>query len=110
MNLTILMLSIAVCAVLFRVLIMVFLKYAVYKVRFLCTFLMMILYTIVLLLTIFFVCSTVAENMSVTQARNIICVAVLALNLAFIFTIFIYGFIAKKRSLSGREKIMLKDL
>lgn len=71
---------------------------------------MMLCYTVVLALLIYAESIFISEQMSVTDFGIYISAQIFAINLVLIFVIVIYCSTAKKRSLSNREKIKLKDL
>lgn len=98
------------CVVAFRVLIGKFCDCTEFKVRLACAAGMMAVYTALLVQMIFFASELALETMTVADFRTYICVLICGWNLVLIFIVTVYCSTARKRALSNREKIMLKDL
>lgn len=106
------------CTVGMRVLMELFCVHTERKTRLLCVAGIMVLYTIVVTWELFFIGELLVdgtlfmgqEQISVTDYRNIICVLFPITNLLLGGLILFYSATIKKRVLSSREKIMLKDM
>lgn len=71
---------------------------------------MMLAYTAVMMSLIYMAGSIMPEQMSVQDFSIYMCVLIFAVNIVVGFIIIVYCTTARRRSLSNREKIMLKDL
>ncbi len=94
----------------FRVLIEKFFYHAEYQKRLGYAVGMMLCYTMILMSVIYLSGEYMVNQMSVKDFRVLLCAVVFAMNLVIIFAIALICSVAKKRSLSSREKIKLKDL
>lgn len=94
--------------IIFRILIEKFCNNTEYKKRLAYAVGMMLCYTAVLLSIIYITGEYIISP--VTDFQFYLCATIFAINLVFIFFISIYCSTAKKRSLSSKEKIKLKDL
>lgn len=96
--------------IVFRVLIHQFCQQAEFKKRLGYAAGMMLCYTIILVLLLYIESTLVDIQTSAAEFGMYMSAVVFAMNMVFIFVITIYLSVAKKRSLSNREKIKLKDL
>ena len=108
------MIMIFVVVIVFRILIEKFCNNTEFKKRLWYTAGMMLCYTGVLVLWIYAESIMVSEQMSigmsVAEFGIYLGAKILVVNLLFVFYITVYCSTAKKRSLSNRDKIKLKDL
>ncbi len=104
------MLTIIGVVIIFRILMEKFCNQAEFKRRLGCAAGMMLCYTAVLVLLIYTESILAPEQTSVADFAIYVSATIFAMNLVLIFIIIIYCSTAKKRSLSNREKIKLKDL
>lgn len=106
------------CTVGMRVLMEMFCVHTERKIRLLCVAGMMALYTIVVTWELFIIGELLVQGVffsgqaqiSVADYRNFICVLFPITNLLLGGLILFYSATIKKRVLSSREKIMLKDM
>lgn len=106
------------CTVGMRVLMEMFCVHTERKIRLLCVAGMMVLYTIVVTWELFIIGELLVQGVffsgqaqiSVADYRNFICVLFPITNLLLGGLILFYSATIKKRVLSSREKIMLKDM
>lgn len=96
--------------IIFRILIEKFCNRAEYKKRLFYVVGMMLCYTVVVVLMIYMTSDFMINQVSIVDFRNYICTIVAVFNVIIIFLVTVYCWNAKKRSLSNREKIKLKDL
>ena len=71
---------------------------------------MMLTYTAFMMFLIYMAGSVMSERMSVHDFSIYICILIFSVNIIVGFITIVYCTTARKRSLSNREKIMLKDL
>ena len=96
--------------IIFRILIHQFCEQAEFKKRLAYAAGMMLCYTVILVLLLYIQSTLAASKTTVAEFGIYMSTVIFAMNLVFIFVITIYLSVAKKRSLSNREKIKLKDL
>lgn len=71
---------------------------------------MMLTYTAIMMFLIYMTGTVMPKQMTVRDFSIYICALIFAVNIVIGFVIIAYCTTARKRSLSNREKIMLKDL
>ena len=96
--------------VVFRILLDSFCKQVEDKKRLACVAGMMLAYTVFLMWMIYMAGEVMFAQMAATDFRVYVCVLILGVNIVVGFITILYCSTARKRSLSNREKIMLKDL
>lgn len=96
--------------IVFRILMHQFCEQAEFKKRLGYAAAMMLCYTVVLVLLIYTESTLAASQTTVAEFGMYMGAVIFAMNLVLIFVITIYCSVAKKRSLSNRDKIKLKDL
>ena len=96
--------------IIFRVLIHQFCEQTEFKKRLGYAVGMMLCYTAVLVLLLYVESTLAAAQTTAAEFGAYMSAVIFAMNLVFIFIITIYLSVAKRRSLSNRDKIKLKDL
>lgn len=104
------MLSAIGFVIIFRILIEKFCNNAEYKKRLFYVVGMMLCYTVIVVLMIYMTSNFIINQVSVVDFRNYVCTIIVVFNIIVISLVTVYCWNAKKRSLSNREKIKLKDL
>ena len=113
MSISIQILLMVVGVLVFRVLLNRFCEHAEFKVRIGYAAGMMVQYTILLIQMVYIANATVkmmSQNITISEFVVYLGVLILSVNFTYGFIILAYCSTAKKRGLSNREKIMLKDL
>ena len=98
------------CVVIYRMILDMFCKQVDYTKKLTCVAGMILAYTAVIIQMIYITGELVMTQISVEDFRVYICVLIFAVNIVFGFITIVYCGTARKRTLSNREKIMLKDL
>jgi len=110
MSISIQMLLCVGCVIVYRVMLDKFCKQVDYTKKLVCVAGMILAYTAVIIQMIYITGEFAMRQISVADFRMYICVLILAVNIVFCFITIVYCGTARKRMLSNREKIMLKDL
>lgn len=99
--------------ILFRVLLNQFCNHTEFKVRLKYVAGMIVLYTVLLIHMIYLTglgMEMMGQSVTIIELCMYLCALILGVNIVFGFTVVLYCSTARKRALSNREKIMLKDL
>lgn len=94
----------------FRILLNRFCRQVESKKRLACAVGMMMAYTVFMMFLIYMAGSVMPEQISVHDFSIYICTVMFSVNIVVGFVIIMYCTTARKRTLSNREKVMLKDL
>lgn len=110
MDISIQMLLCVGCVIAYRIMLDKFCKQVDYIKKLIYVAGMILAYTAVIIQMIYIVGELVMLQISVADFRAYVCVLIFAVNIVFGFITIVYCSTARKRTLSNREKIMLKDL
>ena len=110
MNMSVLMILGIICILIYRILLARFCNQVDYQKRLLLVAGMILAYTAVVILMINMAGSFMLTETSVEGFKIYVCIMIFAVNVVFGFITIIYCSTVRRRSLSSREKIKLKDL